>query len=166
MEKGKLMMVIIMVLLVALLGTIVAVAVIAFPLLRGIQQQDPVYGDMDFRPGPPVLSVEDIKRVEIPQNLTNLARETEGRDRFIRVQTAVGIDNTQGRDSEKMVAVIENDVDFIQSIVLDELRNTTYEELSQPGSHSQLAERILYRIQTEYQSNMIVAVYFLDWLIS
>ena len=167
MEKSKLMMIFIIVLLLALLGTVVAVSLYVMSMVRNMDGGLAGLGQ-PTRPSPTrVLTAEEINNITIGSPLTtNLAYRDGGGRRMIRAQIMVGYDSTQGSDSAAVRSLIENEAEFIRAVLLMEISNSYYEELSASGGRAILADRILRRLQDEYNNNLIVQVVFIDWIIT
>ena len=164
MEKSNLMMIVIIVLLVALLGTVVAVTVFALSAVQEIGAS--VHADDSWDRTPRTLLPTQIGRISIGDAIsTNLAADAASPSRHIRVNMSVGYDNTQGRESEEMADMLAEQMDYIRSIILESLRARTYSEISARDGTQLLQDEILLALQHRFQTNMIVGVYITDWLV-
>ena len=164
MEKSNLMMIVIIVLLLALLGTIVGVTFYAFRMVQNMEQaaQDWDRTQRDLRP-------DEINHVHIGAAIvTNLSTDTPGgvANSMARVQLVVGYDNTQGRESSDISQVINEQMTLIRMMALDALGSSTYGELTSQDGRSALSRRLLLDLQNEFMTNMIVTVGFYEWMIT
>ena len=163
MEKSNLMMIVIIVLLVALLGTVVGVTIYAFNLVQNMEQAG-ARGDWDREPRH--LTVDEINRVMVGSDIiTNLATDGPGVGNVVRTQVVVGYDNTQGRESEDISQRIESNITFIRTAALESLSTRTSQELSTRHGREALAAELLLTLQEEFMTNMIVEVSFYEWII-
>ena len=164
MEKSNLMMIVIIVLLVALLGTVVAVTVFALSAVQEIGTS--IHADDGWDRTPRTLLPTQIGRVSIGDPITtNLAADAGSPSRHIRVNMSIGYDNTQGRESEEKAQMIEAQMDYIRSIILESLRTRSYNEISARDGTRLLQDEILDALQNQFQTNMIVGVFITDWLV-
>ena len=165
MEKSSLMMIVIIFLLVALLGTIVGVTFYAFNMVQNMEAQAAGFG---FERQVRVLHPDDISYIMIGEPITtNLAAEGGAiGNHMARVQLAVGYDNTQGRESNEAAQLIQENMTVIRMMAIDALGNRTFQELSTQGSRNELAYELLYSLQNDFRSNMIVSVGFYEWMIN
>ena len=165
MEKSNLMMIVIIVLLVALLGTVVGVVFYAFGLIRDMEAAGVGQG---FERSVRTLQADQINQVMIGEPIvTNLARADGGLSNSIaRVQVVVGYDNTQGRESDDANALINDNMTVIRMIALDSIGRRTVEELSSQGGRDALRDELLETLQNDFRSNMIVSVGFYEWIIN
>lgn len=165
MEKSKVMMIIIIVLLVALLGTVVGVAFYIMNMVRNTQTTPNEYTATTDHITKH-LKPEEITKVSLGDSiLTNLAKGEDGKSYIARIKVLVGYDNTVKKESDAFAEVLTNNMEFMRSIALSCLRNSTYEDLTSDGGESALADRIKTMLQSEFDTTLIVNVYFDDWLI-
>jgi len=165
MEKGNLMMIVIIVLLVFLLATVVGVAFFAHSAIANINQEAQTRDPFDNTPR--VLRENEITRISIGDSIvTNLAADGGGSSgRMARVSVAIGYDNTQGSNSAATATLINEHREVIQSIVLAAIRNTTYEEMSDRYAMDRLSAEILQTLIDGFENNYIVAVTFTEWML-
>jgi flagellar basal body-associated protein FliL len=162
MERSSLMMVVIIVLLVALLGTIVGVAFYAFNMMQNIDAQTALVDRGQVR----VVRPEDVGRIPVGSAIiTNIVSETGASGRVARIEVVVGYDQTDGRNSEEIARRINGQLDYIRSIALQSIRTHTYEELSRIDAMDNLSEELLEALQNEFNTNLIVAVTFNEWIV-
>lgn len=164
MEKSNLMMIVIIVLLVALLGTVAGVTVYAFNMIRAMENvQHPDHWDRT----PRELHPDEIGRVVAGDSiLTNLSTEGGASSAVARIQVVVGFDSTQGRESDEMEELIMENMLYIRTTALDAIGSRTYQQISAPGGRDELAAELLQRFQDDFRTNMIVDISFYDWIIT
>jgi flagellar basal body-associated protein FliL len=163
MEKGRLMMVVIIILLVALLGTVVGVA---FFVLREVQNMglgnDP--GRLGNIPSPNIRA-EHITRISAGDSIvTNIGDANSSR--FARFQVQVGIDNTQGTATVDAERIIREQVDYIRTVALEYVARTPMEDLMDVEARSHVRTSIKEHLARELNLDLIVDVTFSEWLIT
>jgi flagellar basal body-associated protein FliL len=163
MERSKLMMIIIIALLVLLLGTVVGVSVYVMNMIRS---QTSLVESAD-NPIAQRWSLEDTTSIQLGDTpiVTNLARSESGGNHFIRVSAWVGFLNTEKKASDTLAATLEDNIHIARSIALACIKGSTYEELSDPEGKVNLENKILLRLQEEFESNLIVFVSMDDYLL-
>lgn len=167
MEKSNLMMIVIIVLLVVLLGTIVAVTVYAFSAVQNLETT--MQTGTEFDRTPRTLLPTEIGRIPVGEPITtNLAAPAESSSpgRMARIQVVIGYDNTLGQESDEMAIVLTEQMDYIRSLVLEHIRERTSEELSGREGMNLLSSSILETLQNAFRTNVIVGVYFNEWVIT
>jgi hypothetical protein len=98
--------------------------------------------------------------------ITNLAADGGGSSgRMARVSVLIGYDNTQSRESIEVAALIHEQVDFIRSLTLSIIRNTSYEEMVDRYAMDIIGAQILQALQNEFANPAIVQVTFSEWMI-
>ena len=164
MEKSSLMMIVIIVLLVALLGTVVVVTFYALNLVQDMEAGLYYAQTWDRTPRP--TRPDEVNRVMVGGAIiTNLASETGGVGPMARIQVVVGYDNTQGRDSDAIAELIEEQMTHIRMTALDSIGSRTYRELSSRDGRLDLADEILQTLQNDFMTNMIVEVGFYEFIL-
>lgn len=155
MEKNKIMMIAIMVLLVVLLVTI---GVGFFITLKNLNA-----GAASSEEEERVVVQEDIKLLKLEDSIyTNLRKGIDGKDHIIKVSLSLGIDNTKEKQATEFIeTLIEKEV-IVMDVAIGVLRNKTYEELQKSDTQEVLREEILSKLQQEFNSNLIVNVYMSD----
>jgi flagellar FliL protein len=158
MEKNRLMMLIIIVLLVILIGSVGAVSFYALKVLgHGPQQEAPAPEENTK------LSVEDIEKVQLSSPIsTNLQVGSDGLDHYVKINLSVGVNNTDKKESPKMIETLTLNEMVTRDIILNILRSKTLDELFQPEGQEILKNSIKEALQMEYESNLIVQVYISD----
>ena len=165
MEKSNLMMIVIIVLLVALLGTIVGVTFYAFNMVRGMEAAAANAAGWDRTQR--VLHPDEIGRIVIGDPIvTNLYTAGSGAGGHARIQIIVGYDQTQGRESSDMAQLINEQMDTIRTIALASIRNYTMQELAARNGMDILAAELLETLQNDFRTNMIVEISFREWMIT
>ena len=164
MEKSSLMMIIIIALLVALLATVVGVTLFAFNAFQNMETA--AHADHSWVREERILHPEQITRIPIGDSIiTNLASDGGNFGGVARVQVLVGYDNTQGSDSNAIASRINDQMTLIRTITLAALQERSYQELTARGAMDDLGADILYRLQNDFMTNMIVEVSFYEWMI-
>jgi flagellar basal body-associated protein FliL len=165
MEKSKLMMIIIMALLVLLLGTVGGVSFYVMNMIRN----QPSLADAGSAAQQVArnLSIDEMETISLGDTmLTNLARSEGSRqNHYLRASGFIAYDATDRKEAEALAARINENIQFARSIALACIWGSTYEELSETDGPAILADRIRIRLQEEFESNLIVRVYFEDWLL-
>jgi len=165
MEKSNLMMIVIIVLLVALLGTVVGVTFYAFNMVQNMEQAATRAAE-GFDRTPRQLTPEEIGRVMIGDAIiTNLATDDGRSGGTARIQVVVGYDNTDGRESDEMRERLEEQITYIRMVAMDRIGSRTFVELTAPGARERLSEEILEILVNEFMTNMIVEVGFYEWIV-
>ena len=163
MEKSNLMMIVIIVLLVALLGTVVGVTFFAFNMMRSMEAQA-----AEFERAQRYLHPDEITHVMIGDAIvTNLASEAGTiSNNIASVRLVVGFDNTMGRESETVAELINEHMTYIRMVALASLGSRTFSELNNQGGRDALSAELLETLQNDFRTNMIVSVGFYEWIIS
>ncbi|MCL2398214.1 MAG: flagellar basal body-associated FliL family protein [Defluviitaleaceae bacterium] len=161
-SKGNLMMVVIIVLLVALLGTVVGVAIFAF---SAVQDLGSVAANVDFDRNPRVLLPNEIGRLPVGEPIVTNISGGVGSSGIARVQAVVGYDQTQGSTSNEMARTLDEQMDFIRGVVIESINSRTYAELSGTEGMRNLSAEVLETLQNAFRTNMIVDVTFREWVI-
>ena len=158
MDKSKPLMFIIIGLLVVLLG---AMAFVSVFLLRTVGK-NPSETAHDETPLTK-LTIDQIEKVPLSSPIsTNLLSGSDGVERYVRINLSIGINNTDKKESPKMLDSLENNEMVVRDIVLNVLRNQKYEDLSLPDGQDLIKESIKTRLQEEFNTNLIVQVYISD----
>ena len=165
MEKSNLMMIVIIVLLVALLGTVVGVTFYAFNMVRTMEEQAATAG---FDRTQRALHPDEINYVMIGEPITtNLSTEAGTMsNNMARVQLVVGYDNTQARDSITISQLIDSQMTYMRMVALESISRRTFTELTVQGGRDALIAELLETFQNDFRTNMIVSVGFYEWLIT
>ena len=151
-------MIVIIALLVVLLG---AIGFVSFFVLRTMG------GNTQSAQGTeaPVtkLTLDQIEKVSLSSPIsTNLLSGNDGVEHYVKINLSVGVNNTDKKESPKMVSSLQSNEMVIRDIVLGILRNQTYEDLTVPEGQDLLKDNIKTQLQDEFNSNLIVQVYISD----
>ena len=158
MDKQKTLMIIIISLLVVLLGAVAFVSVYVLKISDRYANEPPRTYDTGTR-----LTVNQIEKVPLSSPIsTNLYSKNDGVERYVKINLSIGINNTDKKESPKMLESLVKNEMVTRDIVLSILRNQTYEELTQPEGQELLKDHIKARLQEEYDTNLIVQVYISD----
>ena len=163
MDKSKLMMTIIIVLLVLLLGTVVGVT---FYLINLVGDQRPddsrTVIEHDLPPG----LLGDLIEVSLERKLTNLAVGPGGTSDVVALEVVLGINNTvDAEEVEEFLTSLNDRRRFASSIVIDVVGDFTYEEVRTPEGRNAVGEEIKHRLQAAFGTNLIINVNFPEWLV-
>ncbi len=158
MEKNRIFLIIVIVLMVVLLGAIVFLGI---TLGRVMSNQDNNNNQVvALQP----LAITEQELIELTKPIvSNLKKGSDGADHVNQVTVSVGV----SKMDKKQSPVIINELNTKQAILRDIcgtiIRNKTVEELRREDGQEILKQEILEKIQQEFQSNLIYAVYFADW---
>ena len=163
MEKNKFMMIIIIVLLVAMMGTIVAVSLY---VLGFVQNQS-----LDAEGGrtPQAirkLTIEEVSNINLGDPIrTNLRKDPDGRPRYVVFSIDIGYDNTQGKDSTDIAFLINMNITRARSLALRTAYSKSYADLDDPDGFAMLETEIKEKLQELFESSLIVDVNIYDYII-
>ena len=158
MDKSKPLMIVIIALLVILLG---AISFVSFYLIRAMGRENS--NAVSAEPQAAQLTVDQIEKVSLSSPIsTNLSRGNDGMDHYVKINFWIGVNNTDKKESPKMLSSLESNEMVVRDIVLGILRKQTYEDLTIPEGQDLLKENIKTQLQEEFSSNLIVQVYISD----
>ena len=152
---------VIILLLVALMGTTVGVSIYTLRVIESLR------GEYPFEPiGPRRISVVDIQPVDLPPITTNVTSRDRTANRSLRVQFYVDIDNSNPRDRETqdIISAVQANRGQINSQILEILRTNYLDDIDLPGFHTVISSQVLEWMQLEFQSNLIVGLRMSDWI--
>jgi len=151
-------MIIIIALLVVLLG---AVSFVSYYFLR---ISGPNSSGDSYQGSPATqLTMDQIEKVSLSGPIsTNLLKGNDGAERYVKINLSIGVNNTDKKESPKMLNTLESNEMVIRDIVLGIMRNQTYEDITLPDGQDLLKENIKTQLQEEFKSNLIVQVYISD----
>jgi len=157
-------MFIIIALLVILLG---AVAFVSFYLFKtiGKNTSETANAASEANTATPVtkLTVDQIEKVPLSSPIsTNLLTGDDGVEHYVKINLSIGVNNTDKKESPKMLTSLANNEMVVRDIILGILRNQTYEDLTLPEGQELLKDNIKSKLQDEFNSNLIVQVYISD----
>jgi flagellar basal body-associated protein FliL len=154
MDKSKMMMGIIIALLLLLIGTVVGV---------GLYLMSQVPGEApSIKPLPEdVISIKDMRIVQLGEKITNLAPGPGGRLDFISCEITVGLDERKpGEEFEEFYAEFNKNIPLALGIADNVLIQRTFEEMRTLEGKQETAEIIKNALQQAFESNLIVDVTF------
>jgi len=159
------MMVVIIALLVILLVAIGGVSFFAYRVIAsgglGTGQQNATQQVV------PELKPDEVEILKLASPIsTDLAIGADGKAHLIRLSLAVGVDNTDKKESPKLIALIVAKETLIRDIALGVIKSKTYEELSRPDGRDILKNEILEHIQATFQNPLLVSILIDDWILS
>ena len=158
MDKSKPLLIIIIVLLVVLLG---AVSFVSVFFLKTLSQNT---SGVSNEAAPAVqLTVDQIEKVSLSAPIsTNLLNGADGAEHYVKINLSIGVNNTDKKESPKMLSSLQSNEMVVRDIVLGILRGQTYAELTLPDGQDLLKSNIKSKLQEEFNSNLIVQVYISD----
>jgi flagellar basal body-associated protein FliL len=163
MEKQKLFLIIIISLLVVLLGSVGFVSFYGFRLLSALgTPQEEIKTENVGK-----LKLEQIEKVPLSSEITtNLSPSDNGSEHYVKIQLAVGVNNTDKKESSEILESLVSNETVTRDIVLGILHGQTYEDLRLPEGQDLLKESIKMRLQEEYGTDLIAQVYISDLVLS
>jgi len=157
-DKSKPLMITIIALLVILLG---AISFASFYFVRTMEKN--ASGASNTLTQATHLSVDQIEKVSLSSPIsTNLLNGKDGVEHYVKINLSVGVNNTDKKESPRMLSSLKSNEMVVRDIVLAILRNQTYEELTNPDGQDLLKDNIKTQLQDEFKSNLIVQVYISD----
>lgn len=158
MEKGKTMMIAIIVLLVILLATIGGVSYVMITTLKSGDAA--ATGTKPITSGK-VLNPADIYTYQLASPIAiNLAVGSDGVQHSASVEIGLGIDNTDKKNSPAFITLIQTQEVVVRDVVISVLRSKTIEEMNQPDSQEVIRQEILEKLCVEFNTDLIYDVYF------
>ena len=165
MDKSKLMMIIIIALLVILLGTVIAVTVFLIGTVGGDGGEQPplVVAALPQQQ----LSISELEPINLGDSpiATHLAYGADGRARQVRAEVIIGIDPRDEDAFEEFMSNFGPRVRFARSIAITIFNGLTYEQVRTPEGQAMVAEMIRDSLQEAFNTNLIVAVSFSEWVV-
>lgn len=159
-DKSRPMMIIIIVLLVVMIGAIATLAV--FMMKRLNKMEAGSQSTEISEENPAKLSPKDIKQFSLGDPITTNLLKTDDVDHMIVVSLNIGIDYTNAKEADKLYAVLEESQEIARDIAISVIRNASYDLLIKKDGYDILKQSILQKLQDEFQTNLIVAVYMYD----
>lgn len=157
MEKGKTMMIVIIVLLVILIVTIAGVSYYTFKKINTPEDPNAAKTVATGK----VLEPIEITVVELADPIAvNLAVGADGAQHSASVEVAIGIDNTDKKESPVVVDLITNQEVVVRDVVISVLRSKNIEQISEPDSQEAIKQEILEKLRLEFNTNLIYNVRF------
>ncbi len=157
-NKGKTMMIVIIVLLTVLIVTIAGVSIYAFKMLKSSQSNE---GGQPEVTQAKDLDASEIYTYQLAQPIAvNLAVGTDGLEHSASVEVGIGIDNSDKKNSPGFITLIESQEVVVRDVVISVLRTKTVDQMSQPDSQEAIKQEILEKLQAEFNSQLVYSVYF------
>ena len=157
MDKNRIFMVVIIALLLVLTGLIVWFIIFGLPKLAtagGEPQVVYVTQEPDKK-----LTAMDITTYNLSSDISsNLAESADGKQYVIRLTMSVGVNKTADDQVDILAALAANEV-IMRDFTLEILRSKTHEDLLGAEGKAALSQDILSRVQEEFDTNTVVAVY-------
>ncbi len=157
-NKGKAMMIVIIVLLSILIVSIFGVGFFAIKTIKS--QASTVESTVNLNQNK-VLSAADVFTYELANPIAvNLAVGTDQQQHSASVEIGIGIDNTDKKNSPTFITLIQAQEVVVRDVVISVLRTKTIEEMSSLDSQEMIRQEILEKLRTEFNSELIYSVYF------
>jgi len=152
-------MIVIIALLVLLLG---AISAASFFFIKTMGKGDNAEAASTEAPAVK-LTVDQIEKVPLSSPIsTNLSAGRDGVEHYVKINLAIGVNNTDKKESPKMVTSLQSNEMVVRDIILGVLRNQTYDVLTDTDGQELLKDSIKTQLQEEFNSNLIVQVYISD----
>ncbi len=156
-NKGKAMMIVIIVLLSILIVSIVGVG---FFTMKAFKTSATVEKQIDVTQNK-VLDAKDVFTYELKNPIAvNLAIGTDQQQHSASVEIGIGIDNTDKKNSPTFITLIQAQEVVVRDVVISVLRTKTIDEMSSLDSQELIRQEILEKLRTEFNSELIYSVYF------
>ena len=165
MDKSRLMLIVIIALLVILIGTMIGTTLF---LLSGndvdpeifVEAPDPVIH-------PHRTSLMELVEVSLGDRFsTNLTPGQDGRVAIVMAEVVVGIDSLADPvELESFLTAFNARQGMARAVVINEFGKATYEEINSPEGQMALAETMTRALQDQFETNMILRVFFSNWTV-
>lgn len=163
MDKSKLMMIVIISLLVLLLATIGVVSVVAINRLGSLTSQLESEGNGSNPGRTDKLTADKVREFSLTDPIpTNLLTGSDGVEHVIRISVTLGINDTDTKKADEIVTMFTDKERILRDLIITVLRDTTYQDLKRPDGFDLMKETLLTRIQEEFNTTMVVSIYFDD----
>jgi len=161
MDKGKVMMTVIIVLLVLLLGAVVGVSIF---LIRSFDNApDSPHASIESGAVSGLPSTSDIELVSLGGNFTlNLATSPNGHTGSARISVEVGLDSRHAEWTSIRDQIGRQEA-IARNVVIEVFRSLTIEELRSQEGMNMAGEIVTNRLQDMFESHLIVSVVFGEW---
>ncbi len=161
MEKNKIMMVAIIILLVAVIGAVVGVGLM---VVRSLGKEDvDAEGSLEYK-GVSHLELE-LVGIDGPIS-TNLLTGEDRVPHTVRLDLSISVVNSEEtlEESTELIALLQNKKVVIKSIVLDYVKKKTYEEIMKTDAKEKLENEIKEKLQIEFETNLIYSVEIFEFI--
>ena len=163
MDKSRLMMVVIIALLVILIGTVVGS--VFFLLSRTGPDPDAFAEVPDPVHHRQLRSMMDLEPISLGERFhTNLALGPDGRFGMVMAEVVVGMDgNADPEELEPFMNSFYNRIGLARAVIIQEFGNAHFDDINSPEGQMALAESMTRALQEQFESNLIIGVFFSDW---
>ncbi len=156
-NKGKAMMIVIIVLLSILIVSIFGVGFFALRMIGNTATSDAQININQNK----VLNAADVLSYELANPIAvNLAVGADKQQHSASIALGIGIDNTDKKNSPTFITLIQAQEVVVRDVVISVLRTKTIEEMRSIDSQELIKQEILERLRTEFNSELIYSVYF------
>ena len=165
MDKSRLMMIVIIALLVILIGTVVGTTLF---LLSGPDPDPDIFAEVpDPVHHPQRTSLMDMIEVPLGERFqTNLATGLDGRVAIVIAEVVVGMDGeAEPEELEPFMMSFNARLGMARSVIIHEFGNAHFEDVNSPEGQMALAETMTRALQEQFESNLILRVFFSDWTV-
>ena len=165
MDKSRLMLIIIIALLVILIGTVVGTTLF---LLSGPEVDPEIFTEVpEPVHHPQRISLMDLVEVSLGDRFqTNLATGADGRVSVVIAEVVVGLDGEAPiEELEPFMSSFNARMGMARSVIIHEFGNAHFDEVNSPEGQMALAETMTRALQEQFESNLILRVFFSDWTV-
>ena len=165
MDKSRLMMIVIIALLVILIGTVVGTTLF---LLSGPDPDPDIFAEVpEPVHHPQRTSLMDMIEVSLGERFqTNLATGPDGRVSMVIAEVVVGVDGeAELAELEPFMLSFNARIGMARSVIIQEFGNAHFDEVNTPEGQLALAETMTRALQEQFESNLILRVFFSDWTV-
>ena len=165
MDKSRLMMIVIIALLVILIGTVIGTTIF---LLSGPDPDPDIFAEV---PDPvhhlQRTSLMDMVEVSLGERFqTNLATGIDGRVAIVIAEVVVGMDGEADlAELESFIMSFNARIGMARSVIIQEFGSAYFEDVNTPEGQLALAETMTRSLQEQFESNLILRVFFSDWTV-
>ena len=162
MDKGRVMMVVIIALLVILIGTVVGGIIF---LSRPGADPDAFAEVADPVHHPQRVGLMDMVEVSLGERFTtNLAIGQDGRMGMVMTEVVVGVDGLA--DAAELEAFLINfnaRQGFARAVIINEFGNAHFDDVNTVEGQLALGEVMTNALREQFETNLVLRVFFSDW---
>ena len=165
MDKSRLMMIVIIALLVILIGTVIGTTLF---LLSGTGTDPDIFAEAaDPAHHPQRRSLMDMIEVSLGERFqTNLATGADGRVAIVIAEVVVGLDGeAEPEELDPFMISFNARIGMARSVIIHEFGNAHFDDVNTPEGQMALAETMTRALQEQFESNLILRVFFSDWTV-
>ncbi|KAE9637046.1 hypothetical protein GND95_01030 [Defluviitalea raffinosedens] len=109
---------------------------------------------------------KDITILSISDPITaNLISDKDSDEKHIlRLSVGLALDRSQ-KDYKSLNEELSGKMDILRHIIINVIRNSTYEEMQEPNVQELIGKEILNEIKNEFQTDTIVDIYFGEFFV-